>query len=191
MLATAGQAPEGDGWAVEPKLDGWRTIVTISGGSVEVRTRSGRNVTDNLPELSPVGDIGIDVVLDGELVASQGRARDFYRVAPRMMARYRRESLTFVAFDVLMLDGVDVMHLAYANRRRLLEQLELDGPAWCTVPSYDATIADVLGGCADLGLEGVVAKKLNSIYKPGSRSRHWRKVKTDEWRALYAPLRHE
>jgi bifunctional non-homologous end joining protein LigD len=59
------------------------------------------------------------------------------------------------------------------------------------VPSYDATIAEVLDGCTELGLEGVVAKKLDSIYKPGSRSRHWRKVKTAEWRTLHAPLRHE
>jgi bifunctional non-homologous end joining protein LigD len=192
MLATAGRVPDGNGWAVEPKLDGWRATVTVTDGQVQFRTRAGRNVTDRLPEFAGLGaEVGVDAVLDGELVARQGRAGDFYDLAPRMVARRRSEALTFVAFDVLVLDGTDVMHLPYRDRRHLLELLELDGATWCTCPSYDSTVDDVLAGCVRLGLEGVVAKKLDSVYRPGHRSRHWRKVTTADWRTHHARLRHE
>ena len=145
MLAVNGQAPAGDGWAVEPKLDGWRALVEITAGQVTVRTRRGRVVTEQLPELAGLADaVGVDAVLDGELVARQGRAGDFYGIAPRMAAKRGREALSFVAFDVLLLDGTSLIDWPYRQRRRMLEALELDGSSWCTVPTFDATVAEVL-----------------------------------------------
>jgi bifunctional non-homologous end joining protein LigD len=197
MLASPG-LPEGDGWAMEPKFDGWRVLASMTTGAdahLCVRTRNGRDMTDRLPELSSLADVleRRDVVLDGELVAGQGLARDFYRVTPELSARRRRAGfrpptpLTFVAFDVLWLDE-PVIDRPYRERRTLLESLNLTGPAWCTVPSWGAS-ANVYAVCAEHGLEGVVAKRLESPYRPGERSRDWVKLKTTEWRDQHAALR--
>jgi bifunctional non-homologous end joining protein LigD len=197
MLASTAQAGDltADGFRYEPKLDGWRALVYVCGGSVSIRSRAGRDLTPSLPELArphrAVRDR--DVVLDGELVAGQGRSDDFYRLAPLMAARrpHRAEPLTFVIFDVLWLDGVSVCARPYMERRRLLEELELDDACWQTPPAFDCRPADIVSACIELGLEGVVAKRLASRYRPGRRSRDWLKVKTPQWRAEHAARRHE
>jgi bifunctional non-homologous end joining protein LigD len=178
-------------WAIEPKLDGWRAMVTIEGG-VRVRTRRGRDVTASLPELAPLGDQVPDgTVLDGELVAGQGRSIDFYSVGPSMMARRRQAALCFVAFDLPYVVGEATTDLAYRDRRRLLEALGFEGPAWCTVASFNAEAGDVLAECERLNLEGLVAKRLDSRYEAGKRSAHWRKMKCSAWRENHGPRRHE
>src|SRR5438045_1925210 len=86
-------------WVLEPKFDGWRVIVAVD-DEVRVWTRRGHDLTGRLSELAPLADlIDTPVVLDGELVAGQGRAGDFYGVLPRVAARRRPVPLTFVAFD--------------------------------------------------------------------------------------------
>src|SRR4051812_27106909 len=105
-------------WVLEPKFDGWRCIVAIESGAVRVWTRRGHEMTDRLPELAPLADvIDAHVVLDGELVAGQGRASDFYGVLPRIAVRNRRVPLTFVAFDLLAYDGNPVVDEPYSRRR--------------------------------------------------------------------------
>ena len=101
-----------------------------------------------------------------------------------MAARRRRAPLAFVVFDVPHLAGEPTIGLSYRDRRRLLELLELDGPAWCTVPSFDAEAEQVLEECARLRLEGLVAKRVDSRYEPGKRSRMWLKVKCEDWRSI-------
>jgi bifunctional non-homologous end joining protein LigD len=192
MLATSSRPSEVHRWAVEPKLDGWRAMVYLADGSVRVRTRRGRDVTASLPELAAIVDQVPDrTVLDGELIAGAGRGFEFYEVGPSMAARRRRTPLAFVAFDVPHLAAEPTTALAYQERRRLLELLDLSGPSWCTVPSFDAEADDVLSHCANLDLEGLVAKRLDSRYEPGKRSSAWLKVKCDDWRERHAPLRHE
>ena len=105
-------------WVMEPKFDGWRVIVAID-GEVRVWTRRGHELTARLPELAPLADVvDVTVVLDGELVAGQGRASDFYGVLGRVGARHRTSPLTFVAFDVLAFDG-PVIDQRYRHRRAL------------------------------------------------------------------------
>src|SRR5207245_11065649 len=85
-------------WVLEPKFDGWRTIVAV-GKDVRVWTRTGHELTERLPEFAPLVDCcgGASVVLDGELVAGQGRAADFYGLLALGEAPRRREPLTFAA----------------------------------------------------------------------------------------------
>jgi bifunctional non-homologous end joining protein LigD len=179
-------------YSFEPKLDGWRCLLTVEDGGVAVRTRTGRDVTDAVPELAPAGEqVGADVILDGELVAGDGRPSDFYAIGPRMMGRSPRLPLTFVAFDVLWHDDRALVHRPYRERRAVLEGLSFRGPAWQTVPSFVGDGPALFGACQELGLEGLVAKRLTSRYQPGRRSPHWIKAKCSEWRELHAPLRHE
>jgi bifunctional non-homologous end joining protein LigD len=179
-------------WAFEPKLDGWRALVYVDGG-VCVRTRTGRDITAQVPELAGLADaVGRRCVLDGELVAGAGLPADFYRVAPRVARRPQapgRRPLTFAAFDVLWLDDTATVGKPYDARRRLLAQLELAAAVWVTVPSFTDSVAAVMNACTSLGLEGMVAKRADSPYRPGERSADWLKLKTVEWTAVHAPKR--
>jgi bifunctional non-homologous end joining protein LigD len=197
MLATTGQpARNPAAWAWECKWDGWRALAYIDGG-LKVRTRRGREVSDSLPELGGLVD-ALDrhtAILDGELVACPDGVVDFYALAPRMlhtgrMARWAAASVpvTFVAFDLLHLDGQDLTGRPLVERKRLLDDLALVGPAWATnrwYPDGDTLFA----ACMELNHEGVVAKRLDSLYLPGQRVRTWLKQKCPEWKRVHAPRR--
>lgn len=121
-----------DHWAVEPKLDGWRALVSVEGGRLRVRTRRGRDITDVVPELASVTACGHDLRLDGELYARGGRMADFAGLSGRLAGRPKATSLrvSLVVFDVLWLDGVDLMRRPYEHRRRaLLELVGMSGPS--------------------------------------------------------------
>jgi bifunctional non-homologous end joining protein LigD len=85
--------------------------------------------------------------------------------------------VVYLVFDILHLDGRSTVELPYTDRRQLLEDLELSGPAWQIPPFFRGGGADVLRASQEQGLEGVVAKRLDSPYRPGRRSGQWRKVK--------------
>ncbi len=197
MLAATGsrlRTLDRDEWRFEPKLDGWRALIYLD-GSLTVRTRAGRNITHTLPELQPLpaGVANRTVVLDGELVAGGGAASDFYRLGPRLARRgdtaARGCPVTFVAFDLLWLDDASTCHLPYRRRRKLLESLHVTGGCWQTAPSFDGDPLDLIVACDQLDIEGVVAKRVDSVYQPGKRSAHWIKVKTPAWRDRHAPRR--
>lgn len=200
MLASAGAIRgDADEWSFEPKLDGWRATVSVVAGRLTVRSRNGHDVTASVPELRPLEDAfgGRSAVLDGELVAHDGNPRSFYRLSGRMAAKrpatvaaaMARTPASFAAFDVLYLDG-DVTHLPYRERRKLLESLEFAGPAWCTVSTFPGAGAEVFAACTELGLEGLVAKRLDSRYEPGLRSKRWVKAKCGDWFENHAQYRH-
>jgi bifunctional non-homologous end joining protein LigD len=194
MLVASGVLPRDGAYAVEPKLDGWRVIVHI-GDAVRVLTRPGRDLTASVPALQQLASVvPARTVLDGEVVAGSGRARSFYSVAPRLSERpeRRREPVTFAVFDVLAYEGQKVARLPYSERRGLLDDLRLAGPCWCLVPSWrHIDLRALLAACAEHDVEGVVAKRLQSRYQPGQRTRDWIKVKTVEWRTTHAPRRQD
>jgi bifunctional non-homologous end joining protein LigD len=195
MLIGNGEPAQGvSGWVAEPKLDGWRCQVAIDpelSEGFEVRTRSGRTVTGQLPELRSLADLGVRVVLDGGLVAGAGRSDDFYGVAPSMARRDRRTGLSFAAFDLLWCDGESVIDEPLAARRRLLDHLAvLTDRAVLVVRQFDATdVETMLACCEDLGIEGLVLKRSLSRYVPGQRSKDWRKVKCASWRRQHSERR--
>jgi bifunctional non-homologous end joining protein LigD len=189
MLAKPGSLPpHADDWAFEIKWDGVRLLAYVQGGRVELRGRSGLDMTATYPELRGVGAaLGmVECVLDGEVVAlDEGGVPRFERLQQRMnvtgdarIARLARSiPVRFHVFDLLFLDGRSAMSLPYRDRRRLLEALELDGPAWGTPASHVGTGREMLEFTREHGLEGVVAKRLDSRYEPGRRSDAWVKVK--------------
>lgn len=200
MLASAGAIRgSAEDYSFEPKLDGWRAMVSIAGGKLQVRTRNGHDVTSAVPELEDLSRefFGRSVVLDGELVAHEGTPSSFYRLSGRMAARRPaaidaarlRTPATFVAFDVLWHDG-DVTALPYTARRQLLESFELGGASWCTVSAFPGAGAELFAACSALGLEGLVAKRLTSPYEAGARSKYWVKAKCSAWFEDHGQYRH-
>ncbi|MGH3984156.1 MAG: non-homologous end-joining DNA ligase [Pseudonocardiaceae bacterium] len=188
MMASLGAAPGGSGWAFEWKWDGVRAIVAAIPGLVRATSRNGRDITAGYPELDVLAEL-VDrpVLLDGELVTLDQHGRpDFGRLQSRMHVRrpspalVRSAPVQFYIFDVLHLDG-PLLAKPYVQRRELLDQLQLTGGPVGIPANHTGIAASVLLDLAcQHGLEGVVAKWLDSRYEPGRRARTW--IKT--------PLRH-
>jgi bifunctional non-homologous end joining protein LigD len=190
MLATLSDRLPRDesAYGFEVKWDGIRALAYVSGGRIRLEARSGHDVSHRYPELRELGRrLGTtQVVLDGEVVAldSDGRP-SFERLQRRMhvesesaIRRLRQDvPVAYAIFDVLWLEGHSTMSLSYEERRRLLEDLELNGPNWQTPPYHRGDGSTLFEATKAGGLEGVVAKRLDSIYEPGVRTRHWLKVK--------------
>jgi bifunctional non-homologous end joining protein LigD len=182
MLLSSGALPDGDAWTYEVKWDGCRAQVRYDGRSVSLRTRHGRECSADFPELQEIASVlgKRRVTLDGELVCLDADGRpDFARLRRRLTgSRTGGHPAMLQMFDLLHLDGQSTRPLPYAERRALLEDLALDGPAWRTPASMVVQRSeDFVARVAELGLEGVVAKRLSSIYLPGRRCTSWVKYK--------------
>jgi bifunctional non-homologous end joining protein LigD len=180
--------PRGDGWAWELKWDGIRALSYVDGGRIRLFTRNGNEVTHRYPELRGLGvELGPrDAVLDGEIVALDDAGRpSFEHLQGRMhvenASAIRRLSseipIVYMLFDILWLDGHSLMSQPYAQRRARLSELALAGPAWQTPPHEEGDGAATREVSERFGLEGVVAKRLDSVYTPGHRSPAWVKFK--------------
>jgi bifunctional non-homologous end joining protein LigD len=190
MLATLGELPssvQDDRFGYETKWDGVRTIAYLDGGTVRLLSRNDLDVTATYPELGGMADaVGVSAIVDGEVVAYDRHGKvSFGALQPRMhlqnAAQVRRLAeevpVTYCVFDLLFLDGHDTVSLPYRQRRELLEALDLNGPQWSTPPYQVGGGAAALARARELGVEGIVAKRLTSRYEPGRRSKDWIKVK--------------
>jgi bifunctional non-homologous end joining protein LigD len=192
MLAKLGELPSGAGrYGFEVKWDGIRAITYYEPGRFRIESRNLNDITAQYPELRRLGrQLGArDAVLDGEIVALDEKGRpSFLRLQQRMHltrdAEIRRRAqeipVRYMLFDVLYLEGHSRMGLPYEERRALLESMQLEGPAWQTPRYHRGQGAALLAASARQGLEGVVAKRLDSHYAPGQRSSSWIKVKNKQ-----------
>jgi bifunctional non-homologous end joining protein LigD len=189
MLAVTGELPEGPKWAYEMKWDGVRAVVYVDGGRARVMTRNDREVLAQYPELRAMAERmgSTQAVLDGEIVAFDEHGRpSFGRLQQRMhvtktsaLDRLRTDvPIHYLIFDLLHLDGRSLLDEPLAERRKLLESLDLAGDFWSTPGDFvDVSGAEILAASSAQGLEGVVAKRLDSKYLAGRRSDCWIKVK--------------
>ena len=177
MLSRPGTLPLGSGYAYEVKWDGFRAIVSTVAG-LQVRSRRGWTMTDRLGELA---ELPKGLVLDGELVAlGENGLPSFPRLSERVLHGHDGIAITYVIFDVLVRRRQSTMHLPYLDRRRILESLDLHGPAWCTAETFDDGPA-LVAAVVQQGLEGIVAKPRSGAYRPGERD--WLKIKNrNYWR---------
>jgi DNA ligase D-like protein (predicted ligase)/DNA ligase D-like protein (predicted polymerase)/DNA ligase D-like protein (predicted 3'-phosphoesterase) len=179
MLATHGSvaALKASQWAFEAKWDGYRLLVEADHGEVRLRSRSGRDITNEFPQLDSLADELTDhhVVLDGEVVALDASG------VPRfseMQNRARATRIEFRPFDLLYLDGRSLLRAKYRDRRKLLETLAAG--SGLNVPDLlPGDGAEALDYSRKHQWEGVIAKKRDSSYQPGRRSASW--VKDKYW----------
>jgi bifunctional non-homologous end joining protein LigD len=189
MLAEGGWAPfDDEAWWFEPKLDGIRCVAELSTGETKLRTRTGRDATEQYPELHMVHELvdQVNAVVDGEIVAFDDAGRPSFEVlqqrmnlaGQRAIARASKTTpVSLVAFDLLWLDGHDTSGLPLEQRRELLE-LIAEQDHRLQVTAHVAGEGNALATQArELGLEGVMAKRLGSPYVPGRRGPDWRKIK--------------
>lgn len=193
MLATAGRLPDDDaGWSYEFKWDGVRAVAVVRRGGLALFSRKGTEITVRYPELArlPPALAGHDAIVDGEIVAMDQSGRPDFGALQNRMHRTGSEvpkmaaakPVTFLVFDLLGWDGEDLLERPYTERRRRLDELGIAGGRWVATPWFEGdgsgVGADVLAASEENGLEGVVAKRLASPYRPGLRTPDWRKIKT-------------
>lgn len=195
MLATAGPLPGDDEhWSFEMKWDGVRALAAVTSEDVRITSRRGNDVTARYPELHALaGAVPGGALLDGEIVAVDASGRPSFEVlqqrmnvaSPDVAARLAaRVPVVYMIFDVLWLDGLLVTDLPYTERRALVERFGLAAQHWQTPPAHTGDGEAVHDAATALGLEGVVAKRLDSRYEPGRRSQAWRKTKVDRHQEL-------
>lgn len=190
MLATPGELPvdrDSPGWGYEFKWDGVRGVAVTCGGRLGLTSRTGREITARYPELGRLPDVLArhDAVLDGEIVAldEQGRP-DFgalqgriHRSGPEVARHAGHRPVTYLVFDLLAWSGESLLSVPYEERRARLDELDVASGRWSPTPWFRGGGEQVRAASLDNGLEGVVAKRLSSVYRPGRRSPDWLKVK--------------
>jgi bifunctional non-homologous end joining protein LigD len=184
MVATRAAAlpDEDEAWGYELDWPGPRSIGYVQGGRLRL-TLGEREVTVGYPELRPMGEAlaPTECVLDGVLVAFDeagkvGPARDPVTDATEARRRSTREPVHYLATDLLWLDGVSTVDLPYGRRRELLADLDITGPHWQTPPYFPGGGRFAIEASRAQGVPGVLAKRADSPYVPGRRSRQWLRV---------------
>jgi bifunctional non-homologous end joining protein LigD len=175
MLATSADTPPvGEGWVYEPKWDGFRAIVTVSGGDVSLTSRNGNDLTQRFGDVARAAALAIrsaDAVLDGEICALDESGRSRFSLLQEGAGKP-----VLVLFDLLELESEQLLDKSLAERRTRLEQLVGRSAGVLVSPQFDDGQA-LLAAAREQELEGVVAKRIGSPYRPGRRTPDWQKVK--------------
>jgi bifunctional non-homologous end joining protein LigD len=189
-LADAAHFGDESGWAFEMKWDGVRAIAYLAGGRVKLLSRKGRDDTRAYFEVADeLTKINVKTaILDGEVVVTDSAGRPNFgllqhRINLTKPADIERVARAYPAqlmlFDILELNGQSLIKKSYEDRRAILEGLALSEPGSLiqVPPTFDGDLEAALGTADQLQLEGVVAKRRNSIYQPGRRTHTWLKIK--------------
>ena len=179
MLATLVDKPfDEKGWLYEVKWDGYRAIAYINNGNAELQSRNNKSFDERFyPVFNSLQRWKIKAVIDGEIVViNEKGVSDF-----SSLQNWRSESdgdLLFYMFDILWMDGNDLMHLPLTERREILKSLTPPEDNIRISETFDAGATEFFEVAKELKLEGIIAKKADSKYYPGQRSKEWLKIKT-------------
>lgn len=187
MLAAANGEPFDDpGWAFEPKWDGLRAIALCQ-DQTKLISRNRNDVTAAYPELHKLHErlVAMDAMVDGEIVCFEAGRPSFEQLQSRMHVRDPRQierlaktlPVTYIAFDLLYLDGRNLVRSPFEERRALLEEIAVASQVFQVSPSIRGTGIALFEAARAQRLEGIVAKRASSPYEVGRRSGHWRKIK--------------
>lgn len=185
MLSEMPVMPEAYGF--EYKWDGVRALTYWDGETLKLESRNLLDITIEYPELQQLAEaLPRPAVLDGEIIALDEEGHVSFNALQRRMhvtdpslvrRRVTEVPIIYMLFDVLYAEGQVTMDLAYPQRRAILEQLKLADGFWQTPPWYRSGGNHLLEAAREVRLEGIVAKRLDSVYEPGKRTGAWRKIK--------------
>ncbi len=188
MLASMAEEPfSKEGWVFEPKFDGIRAIAYVSGGDVKILSRRGLDLTSRYPELvESLEKSKNDLVLDGEIVAFDEKGRTSFQLLQQASGLRGRGKLDrskkhipirFYVFDILSVDGKKTIAKPLTERKALLKRYLVESNDVRRVDDLGADGNKAFLACLENGLEGVIAKKVDSLYLPGKRVPTWLKLK--------------
>lgn len=171
--------PEGPEWLYELKFDGYRALLVKTGRAVQLRSRNDKDLAGMYPGICAAGRaLQADrAILDGEVVALDPAGRPSFQALQHRSA-HPGHTILFYAFDLLQLDGRDLTGRPLDERRALLPGVAA-GSGVLLSEELSGTLPDIIAAVRELGLEGIVAKRRDSRYVPGTRSDAWRKLKLD------------
>jgi len=173
--------PDGSLWLYELKFDGYRAIAFRTGGRVHLRSRNNNDFNAKYPSIAKaLAGLPDDTTIDGEIVALDQSGRPAFN-ALQNSARSKATIVYFV-FDVMMLNGRDLVGETLETRRHLLQNEvlpRLNQPIRLS-PELQASVADLVESVKAQGLEGLVAKRRDSCYEAGQRSGAWQKMRINQ-----------
>lgn len=181
MLATLVDAPvEEEGWLYEIKWDGYRALGFINNGTVEIKSRNNKSFKEKFyPVYDALKKWKINAIVDGEIVVVNEKGiPDFSD-----LQSWRSEAdghLNFYLFDILWVDGVDVMNLPLTERKEILRFVVPPDEIIKLSENFDATGKEFFELADKMGLEGIMAKKAAGKYIPDLRTKEWLKIKTEK-----------
>lgn len=177
LLLPADTLLAGPMWTYELKLDGYRALGIKTCGTVRLRSRNDKDFNRKYPGIAKaLAALPDETVIDGELVVLDEEGRPSFNALQNVAAG---ATIFYYVFDVMLLGGRNVMGETLATRRDLLsrEVLPLLADPVREAPRFDAALADLIAAVRAQGLEGLVAKRLDSVYEPGARSGAWCKMR--------------
>jgi bifunctional non-homologous end joining protein LigD len=176
LASTAQDVPTGDDWIYEVKWDGYRALATMEAGEATLTSRTGQDLTQRFKSVASALVRAIrtpECVLDGEVCALDATGRPSFQEMQR-----GGDTLRYVAFDCLEIEGASLVELPLVERRRLLGDLIAPHRGVILMSEAFPDGAALLAAAVENGMEGVMAKRAQSRYRPGARSPDWVKVKT-------------
>ena len=187
MLATLIEEPfDDERFIFEPKWDGVRTLAVCS-DETRLLSRKGRDVTDTYPEIGRLHQqlVGLQAVVDGEIVALSDGVPSFELLQSRINLQNKHDieravkslPVTFIAFDLLYLDGRSVIEQPIEKRKEMLESLVVPSRHVQVSPCIQSDGVSLSAEVEARNMEGIVAKRLGSPYRPGKRTKEWLKIK--------------
>jgi DNA ligase D-like protein (predicted ligase)/DNA ligase D-like protein (predicted 3'-phosphoesterase) len=185
MLARSAEAPFSSGdWIFEVKWDGIRAISYVK-EELSIRSRNLKELIANFPELSELKDLAGDMVLDGEIIVMKNGKADFATLIKRSKNTNARDidrmarkfPATYIIFDILEKEGAELLDIPLMERKRILENSVREGQFIVLSLFVEKTGVDYYRAALEKGVEGVMAKKKQSVYEPGKRSNNWLKIK--------------
>ena len=181
MLARSAPAPfSGDDWLFEVKWDGVRAIATVE-GTLSLSSRNGTELAGRFPELGELVTLAPRTVLDGEIVVMTGGKPDMQALLPRLQSVMPgTPPVTYIVFDILEREGKPLTGLPLVERRSQLEAAVREGPHVVISEPVVGRGEDYYRAAVAQGLEGVMAKRRDSLYEPGVRSAMWLKIKAQK-----------
>jgi len=178
LLLRSSSLPDGGSWIREIKFDGYRAIAFKNAGKVQLRSRNDNDMAVRYPAIArALAKMPDDTVIDGEIVALDADGRPSFN----LLQNYGNSTgpLVYFIFDVLMLAGQDLRKEKLETRRGLLEQKvmpKLAEPIRMS-QALEGSMKELIQSLKDSGLEGLVAKRRDSVYEPGLRTGAWRKMR--------------
>jgi bifunctional non-homologous end joining protein LigD len=174
--------PQSEDWLYEMKYDGYRVLAFVEGNHVRLMTRNGKDFT---ARFQPVAASLIDwaagraLVLDGEMTITDASGKTDFQALQNFMRNPQGQNLTYIIFDLLVMDGVDLRNRRLTDRKAMLEDLLRDAPRnLCYSRHVTGRGQESLAASCEMGMEGIVGKKADSVYS-GTRNGDWIKLKCD------------
>ncbi len=181
MLATLVNKPfDDEAWVMEVKWDGYRALAYLEKGEAELRSRNNNTFNEKFyPVRDALKEWPVNAVVDGEIIVVDEEGHSSFS----SLQNWKSESdgeLIFYVFDILWLGGVELINLPLTERRAILRQIIPEEGMIRISESFEASGTEFFEVARQMNLEGIIAKKSDSIYIPGARTREWLKIKTEQ-----------